>query len=405
MYIDFLNKDTKSFFCNLDACYFGRILIALIIVSLAISPLLVNIFEVLLIILCVCSKKIIRKIAESLKSKMIIYAVLLFLIYIAYSFLPLGHFNFGAKKILMIIPAYVLFKDDKDKLTLIKYFLCAMVILASISFLTFFLGISIVSGMDVGVVARNEVVQSLFFVAAINILLVFRGKLFFYSCNMNILMLIILVLNILVVSPAKSGYAGLIIVGCFFIWYENSYKINIRVIIKIALCLMVFSSILAINNKSNEEIITAISEVENYQSAQEVTSMGIRMIFLKNTYQILKKNPFLGSGTESFGDVYGTEVQGRLGIEGVISKDPHNQYLRIWVEQGILGLVIFLSFICSSFFQKSDKPYKYLGISLLAVWCFNSLFHSHFSTFCEGGFIFIWLGVMLSSKEFTSTSS
>ncbi len=403
MFIDSLNKSGKNLFSNWDANAVGRFLVALILVTLAVSPLLVNIFEILLIILCISSKKMRKEIVESLKSKLVIFSLLLFLIYVAYSFLPLGQFDFGAKKILMIIPAYILFKNDQDKFILMKYFLCAMVVLASISFLTYFLGLSVISSMDIGIVARNEVVQSLFFLAAINILLVYGDKLFFISPNMNLIAMLILFLNILLISPAKSGYAGIIILGCFYIWFSNSYKINVKVISKIALYLILFLSILVINNKSNKEIFTAISEVENHQSAEKMTSMGIRMIFLKNTYEILKKNPFLGSGTESFGAVYEEEVRGRSGVEGVISKDPHNQYLRIWVEQGILGIIIFLSFIFSCFFHKNNKHHKYLGISLLAVWCFNSLFHSHFSTFAEGGFIFIWLGIMLSYKEFAPT--
>jgi hypothetical protein len=40
--------------------------------------------------------------------------------------------------------------------------------------------------------------------------------------------------------------------------------------------------------------------------------------------------------------------------------------------------------------------YGYLGLSVLAAWCVTSLFSSHFSTFAEGRFIWLWLGVCLA---------
>jgi O-antigen ligase len=403
MYIDFLIKKNNIIFSNFNSYTFARVLIVLIILSLAVSPLMVNIFEIILIVLCIYSKRIREDLIKSINNRVILLSLMLFLIYFFYSFTSMGDIDFGIKKILMIAPAFILFKNNKYKMILIKYFLLGVMIMAFISFLAYFMGLSIVRQMDVGIVARNEVVQSLFFILAINALIIFRKTTFFYSSKLNLIATLFLVLNILLISPAKSGYAGLIIIGCYYILHLNNYKFNPKFFIQIIIFLSVIGSILFINQKSSSELIGAISEIKKYESAEKITSMGIRVIFIKNTIEILKKNPILGNGTESFGKVYEKEVDGRPGLDGVISKDPHNQYLRIWVEQGIIGLLIFLCFIVSCFFQKTCQPYKYLGLSILCVWCFNSLFHSHFSTFAEGGLIFLWLGVMLSSAHTSLT--
>jgi O-antigen ligase len=55
--------------------------------------------------------------------------------------------------------------------------------------------------------------------------------------------------------------------------------------------------------------------------------------------------------------------------------------------------------LASSLFQKSSKMYFHLGIGVLMAWCATSLFNSHFSTFTEGRFIYIWLGIMLASES------
>ena len=40
-----------------------------------------------------------------------------------------------------------------------------------------------------------------------------------------------------------------------------------------------------------------------------------------------------------------------------------------------------------------------LSVGVLLAWCGTSLFSSHFSTFTEGRFIYLWLGVLLAYKK------
>jgi O-antigen ligase len=84
-------------------------------------------------------------------------------------------------------------------------------------------------------------------------------------------------------------------------------------------------------------------------------------------------------------------------MDGMPTHDPHNQFLKIAAEHGLLGLAVFLALLAAAFRQRgAPPPYRLLGLGVLAAWCATSLFNSHFSTFAEGRFIWLWLGACLA---------
>src|SRR5262249_6299661 len=78
---------------------------------------------------------------------------------------------------------------------------------------------------------------------------------------------------------------------------------------------------------------------------------------------------------------------------------PHNQFLKILGEQGLIGLAAFLFFIYRALTCRSPSPYREIAAAVLIAWCMTSLANSHFSTFVEGRFIFFWLGAMLATPS------
>ena len=73
--------------------------------------------------------------------------------------------------------------------------------------------------------------------------------------------------------------------------------------------------------------------------------------------------------------------------------------MKILAELGSIGFLIFIAFLASTLLQKVKPFYFHLGLGVLIAWCATSLFSSHFSTFTEGRFIYIWLGIMLASES------
>ena len=137
-------------------------------------------------------------------------------------------------------------------------------------------------------------------------------------------------------------------------------------------------------------------EIENYQQGTQISAMGERVIYMRNALALIAERPLAGYGTGAFATAYGRMVEGRSGREGIKVHDPHNQYLNLAAQHGLLGLAVFLAVLVAAFRQKPQPPYRLLGLAVLSAWCVTSLFSSHFSTFAEGRFIWLWLGVCLA---------
>ncbi len=79
------------------------------------------------------------------------------------------------------------------------------------------------------------------------------------------------------------------------------------------------------------------SEVLQFRSNPN-TSVGLRLLFWQNSWEIIKKNPWLGVGTGDFQSAY-AEVNKRQSPRMVATDNPHNQYILVLCQLGIVGLV------------------------------------------------------------------
>lgn len=167
------------------------------------------------------------------------------------------------------------------------------------------------------------------------------------------------------------------------------------------MCLLgvaLLAATLASTPTSQQRIELAKQEFISEVDQNKETSVGYRLTFWKNTIEMLPKYALLGTGTGGFEKAYTAQVNGRSGTAGVVTGDPHNQYLKILVEHGIFGLAVFLSIIILLFQQPTTNPFKAIGAATLMAIATTSLFNAHFSTFNEGQFIWIFAGSLLASE-------
>jgi len=150
---------------------------------------------------------------------------------------------------------------------------------------------------------------------------------------------------------------------------------------------------------ASQRIMQGVNEIKNYQKSAELTSMGIRMVMWQNTIEMIKERPLLGYGTGGFSEAYRRQVEGQSGWRGQPVDDCHNQFMRIWAEQGLLGLLVFLVFVGSFLRQPVSGIYRLLGLAILLAWCATSMFSAHFSTFTVGRFLYLWCGALLAEVK------
>lgn len=80
----------------------------------------------------------------------------------------------------------------------------------------------------------------------------------------------------------------------------------------------------------------------------KVNSLNTRYYLYKYSFEKIKEKPLLGYGTGSFVKEFSSISEHATKIIAGVHKTPHNNYLFVWFELGLLGLLVFL---CIFFFQ------------------------------------------------------
>lgn len=143
----------------------------------------------------------------------------------------------------------------------------------------------------------------------------------------------------------------------------------------------------------------AAQEVATVAQAREFTSMGARVVMWRNGLELARARPLVGYGLGGTAAAYAPLVKDQTGDwRGVVTGDLHTQYLMLWVEAGVAGVLAFFAFLLGAWRQHAAEPWRSMGVAILAGWCVNSLFSSHFGTFSEGHLIALLLGVLLAVR-------
>jgi O-antigen ligase len=145
-----------------------------------------------------------------------------------------------------------------------------------------------------------------------------------------------------------------------------------------------------------------VKEAPSLDCAGTENSTGLRLLLWRTTGDLILEHPWFGYGVGGFTPAFEGRVRSHLQGNDFVGwcarpvHDPHNQFLRVTVEAGVLGLAALFGLIAGAARQQASQPYRACALALLAAWCVTSLFNSHFQTFNEGHLIALLLGALLA---------
>jgi len=385
---------------NKQTLYASYLLLGLLM-SIPVSPVLTSLFELAVYVLFLATPELRRRFISTLSQPMVTSGLLLC------SFIVLSSLWSPApweeklehiiswRKVLLLPIAASLFYSPKLKQIFLVTFIISMSCFAIVSWAAYLFDLQLFNKQPNNLL-RNHATQGIvFFVAAfssITLLLYQKGlsTLVKITC---VIACIALLSNCFFIVTSRSAYvAGLIFVICTTIYAKRK-----KIILLMPIVCLIFVSILYLSPTPHHQIKKVWTEIAEINENPTITSSGARVIFWQNTLSILQDTPLTGHGLKSMALEYKKEISGKSGWESTITRDPHNQYLLILVEQGAVGLIIFFCFIFYCVKQKPERIYTHIGRSVLLVWLGNSMFNGHFSASVEGKFIFLWCGAMLAT--------
>ena len=180
----------------------------------------------------------------------------------------------------------------------------------------------------------------------------------------------------------ESGRAGQVVFNLSSLFYiiYHSRKYILRGVSLFVLLFFFQGLIYNTTSVYKNRLDATASIIKNNGDVIKGTGKNIRYVFLSESLKRIFANPILGYGTGSFASIFNNEVTSSE-HNFSLHKTPHNQYIYVWFEIGILGLFL-LVFIF--YYQIMDLLQKHDGIhrSLLPLtFVFLMLVDSYFFIF------------------------
>ncbi len=310
--------------------------------------------------------------------------------------------GFAAWRRAWLLPvAAAVFDDERSKRLVLNVMVWSCVVAAFASFVTAAGSIVITPRLYDGIIFRNYADQGITFSVAASVCIAalmrpqaFAGDRLLGNRWLMSTALAVLVFDIVFVLWGRTGYLALLVMAAATVigLARGSWRARAVAGLAVVACGAV---LLAASPNGRSRMTHALDEIVSVDQSTEGTQVGLRIVMWRNALRMIEAHPILGVGTGGFLEGYRPLVRGVAGWRGSETDDPHNQYLKIWGEQGLLGIGTFLLLIVGGLTTPAPAPYRQLAVAALLAWCVSSLANSHFSTFAEGRLIFFWLGAML----------
>lgn len=308
---------------------------------------------------------------------------------------------------ILFIPILIcLFKEEKTRGYAIAGFMLAMTATLILSYVIqtgLFPHNSLLQGeVDNAFVFKWQLTQNIF-MAFFAYLLAVKAR-YCETPRMRMLFALMAALafyNVLFMMQGRTGYVILAILLVYFCFSWLRWK-GLAVALSVGLLIGV-AGYYGVGPMQNR-VQSAASEVEGWKPGQGGrTSSGLRLDYYTNSLAIIRAHPLFGVGTGGFEKAYGEKVRN---TDMAPSNNPHNQYLLITAQLGVLGLALLLYLFFTQWRMAGLLPSaleKNLAQGMLLTIASGSMFNSLLLDHAEGLF-FAWMSGVLFAGINTARS-
>jgi O-antigen ligase len=307
------------------------------------------------------------------------------------------------RRMLLVPLALAVFTDVPSKRLALKVVVATCLIGTLVSFVTAARSISLTERLDPGIVFQNYATQGMVLSVAIVVCIAallrpaaFAGDRLLGNRWLMVGVLAALVVDVVFVLWGRTGYLSALVMSAAtaILFAPGTWRLKLAAGCAI---LIACAALMIASPHVRDRLAQARSEIAAVDRAPQGTPVGTRIVMWRNTWRMIVDHPLLGVGMGGFQYGYAPYVQGVDGWRGFLTDDPHNQFLKLQGELGILGLGTFLFFLYAASRYPAPTPFRELAVAALIGWCATSLVNSDFSTQVEGRMIYFWLGAMLGA--------
>lgn len=201
-------------------------------------------------------------------------------------------------------------------------------------------------------------------------------------------------ISMLFLSTGRVGIVGL----AFIMVYLVASRFKLRgILVLLSLGLIVLLSLR--ESGVVARLALGIQDIQNFQGIQNSeTSWGARLSMYLLSINFITQAPFFGHGLGDY-QTLAMAFYESDSMRAVSGYHPHNQYLYLFVELGIIGLGLYL-WLHYSIFQSSrnlTNKWHQIVIVFLIVLVVDSMFHAPFWMSGERNFFFPLIGLLAAN--------
>lgn len=293
-----------------------------------------------------------------------------------------------------LIPLLLYFyQSEKIAKAALWAFVGAMVVTLLLAYLKVYADFPIGLKYTTGAVFKSHIKTSYFMAIAAFILAVEFPRFQRYRW-VAALVIASMVYYVFFMNIGRIGYLTLMLGGILIAWQTYRWK---GIAYGAAIGTIVILGAYGFSDLFHQRVHLLSQDLAIYQQGGLLvnSSLGSRISFILDSVSLMKVHPWLGYGTGSFGAAYATLPES---AHRLFTDNPHNEFLRMGVEFGVLGVAILIAFfyqqwrLSQSWDQRQGQIWQGLFLTFVMGCCMNSWIKDH----TEGYFYCVMTAVFFS---------
>jgi len=216
------------------------------------------------------------------------------------------------------------------------------------------------------------------------------------------LLLVLFTFFVFFINRGRAGYILYGVLALLFVIRQNFIQKRFWIVLGF---FVFFAVVCLYSTVLQQRAMDIVRDVAQYQINPNIeTSIGARLEYYRHTMALALQHPWFGEGTGSFAVTYAAFAKANQLFN---TQNPHNEYLNIFFQFGLMGLTILLTLFGTIYRQlsKVSIPDRWLAEGLLLIVMIGSLANSWLMDFSSSYFFIVLTAVLLGStlntqKEF-----
>lgn len=294
-----------------------------------------------------------------------------------------------------VIPILIYFYQDKRIGSMALWaFALAMIFTMILAFGKVYAGLPIGTKYPMGAVFKSHIKTSFFMAIAAFYLASQYRYLPRYRVPL-VLVVGLMVYYLLFMSVGRIGYITLVL--CLLILAWQWYRLKGMLIATCVAAVMIVGAYFT-SPVLSQRVNLLVQDIDFYQQGGRLleSSLGSRIEFSKTSAALVLQKPLLGWGTGSYGTAYSQYHQGE---DTLLTDNPHNEYLRIAVELGLIGLGLLLGLFYRQWQLSEQLPLDRRGFcqGVLLTFMLGCMLNSWLKDFAEGYFFCLMSAILFAA--------